>query len=88
MNESVKLGFKKYNNPGIPGYEIKGWNHDVNKPIVFGIHSDTKGMQRHFLDPILKQKLGVPSPASYNISKDFIFKHNMITSKSPRNTEA
>lgn len=34
---------------------MKRWHHDVDKPIVYGIHKDVMGKKpRHFLDPWLK----------------------------------
>jgi len=69
-------------------YDLKRWHHDVNKPIVFGIHQDKSGKPRHFLDDILKAKKIVPPPNTYDTSKSFIMKQNMMVSKSPRVTMA
>ena len=71
---------------GIPGYELKLWNHDVQKPIVYGIHKQIKA--RHFLDDILRQKKIVPPPNQYTVAKDFTIKANAIVNKSPRITLA
>jgi hypothetical protein len=57
----------------------------VNKPIIYGIHKEFK--KRHYLDTYLNSKKHVPSPHSYNVTKDFILKANAIVSKSPRITQ-
>ena len=46
------------------------------------------GRPRSFLDVYMKAKKGVPAPTSYNIMKSIESKSNVITSKSPRITEA
>lgn len=71
---------------GIAGYELKLWHHDVNKPIIYGIHKELK--PRHYLDEILRQKKMVPSPNTYNVMKDMTVKQNMLNQKSPRITVA
>jgi hypothetical protein len=77
------MGSKKMSQVGIPGYDMKLWHHDIDKPIVFGIHKEIK--PRHYLDDLLKSKKHVPD-AKYQIAKDFIFKQNMLHGKSPRIT--
>lgn len=77
------MGSKKTSQVGIPGYEMKLWHHDVNKPIIFGIHKEIK--PRHYLDDLLRSKKNVPD-AKYQIAKDFTFKQNMLHQKSPRIT--
>lgn len=57
---------------GIPGYDMKLWHHDVNKPIIYGIHKEIK--PRHYLDEYLKTKKIVPPPNTYNMMKDFTIK--------------
>jgi hypothetical protein len=53
---------------GIPDYPVKLWHHDVEKPIVYGIHKDKNSKKpRHFLDAYLKTKSIVPPPNTYNI---------------------
>ena len=52
------MGSKKTAQTGIPGYEMKLWHHDVDKPIVFGIHKEIK--PRHYLDDLLRSKKHVP----------------------------
>lgn len=77
ISETVKLGSKKNSNQGgIKGYDLKLWHHDVDKPIVFGIHKEIK--PRHYLDDILRVKKGVPPPNTYNVRKDLIIKQNML----------
>ena len=82
------MSSKKYSqaaeNHGIAGYEMKLWHHDVNQPTVYGIHKEMK--KRHYLDTYMRSKAYVPSPANYNIAKDFNLKANPIVSKSPRIT--
>lgn len=63
---------------------MKLWHHDVNKPIVFGIHKEIK--PRHYLDDILRTKKSVPPPTQYTVAKDFSIKTNMLNQKSPRIT--
>ena len=63
---------------------MKLWHHDVNKPVIYGIHKEFK--KRHYLDTYLRSKAHVPSPANYNIANDFILKANAIVNKSPRIT--
>jgi hypothetical protein len=73
ISETVKLGNKRDSNIGfIPNYEMKLWHHDVNKPIIYGIHKELK--PRHYLDEILRQKKGVPPPNTYNVMKDLSVK--------------
>lgn len=84
VSETVKLGSKKTSQVGIDGYEMKTWHHDVNKPILYGIHKDIK--PRHYLDDILRVKKSVPPPTQYTVAKDFTFKQNMIHGKSPKLT--
>ena len=65
------------------------WHQDINLPIVYGIHKDKFSTKpRHYLDGLMKTKKIVPSPNTYNITKDLSIKQNMMTSKSPRITEA
>jgi len=56
VSDTVKMGSKKMNQQyGIGGYEVKLWHHDVNKPIVFGIHEDKNSKKpRHYLDILMK----------------------------------
>ena len=56
------------------------WDHDVEKPIVYGIHKDKCSKKpRHFLDAFLKSKAHVPPPnASHNKQNSFILKTNML----------
>jgi len=43
VSETIRMGSKKSNQQyGIGGYEVKLWHHDVNKPIVYGIHKEKK----------------------------------------------
>ena len=65
---------------------MKLWHHDVNKPIVFGIHKEIK--PRHYLDDILRVKREVPPPTTYEVRKDFNLKTNMLNQKSARVTVA
>ena len=58
VSDTVKLGSKKTSQMGIPGYEMKLWHHDIDKPIVFGIHKEIK--PRHYLDDLLRSKKHVP----------------------------
>lgn len=76
VSETVKMGSKLMNQQyGIQGYELKLWHHDINKPIVFGIHQDKYSKKpRHYLDPLIKQKEHVPPPTSYNVCGDFKLK--------------
>jgi len=64
---------------------VKLWHHDVQKPIIYGIHKEFK--KRHYLDTYMRSKAYIPSPGNYNISKDFVLKANPIVSKSPRITQ-
>ncbi len=74
VGETVKLGSKNMNQTGLlKNYELKKWHHDINKPIIYGIHKE-KGKPRHFLDDILKAKKIVPSPNTYDTSRSFIMK--------------
>jgi hypothetical protein len=76
VSETVKFGSREMMQEfGIKGYPIKKWHHDVEKPIVYQIHQDTKfederfkTKKRHFLDPYLKSKAHVPSPDKYSIT--------------------
>lgn len=87
VSDTVKLGSKKNSNQGgIAGYDLKLWHHDVDKPIIFGIHKEIK--PRHYLDDILRVKKGVPPPNTYNVRKEPVIKMNVMTSKSPRTTVA
>ncbi len=70
----------------LSGYEVKLWHHDVNKPIVYGIHAEKK--PRHFLDDYLRSKKNVPSPHAYTTAKDLLSPHNPMYAKSPRVTVA
>ena len=98
VQETVQAGSKKTVNSGfgIPNYpDVKKgtngmfWHHDVNFPIVFGIHKDKYSkVPRHYLDGLMKTKKIVPPPNTYNIPRDLLIKQNMMTSKSPRVTEA
>jgi hypothetical protein len=72
VSDTVKLGSKKMSYNGIPGYDMKLWHHDVNKPIIYGIHKEIK--PRHYLDEYLKTKKIVPPPNTYNMMKDFTIK--------------
>ena len=76
VSETVKLGSKKTSQVGIEGYEMKMWHHDVNKPIIYGIHKDIK--PRHYLDDVLRTKKIVPPPTQYTVAKDFTIKQNML----------
>ena len=82
------MSSKKYSQAadghGINGYELKLWHHDVHKPVIYGIHKETK--KRHYLDTYLRSKAHVPSPHQYNIAKDMSIKANAIVNKSPRIT--
>jgi hypothetical protein len=84
------MGSKRLNQQyGIQGYEVKLWHHDVDKPIVFGIHQDKNSKKpRHYLDPLIKQKEHVPPPTTYNVTGDFKLNYNAMYSKSPRVMEA
>ena len=63
------MSSKKFSHVGgINGYEVKLWHHDVQKPIIYGIHKDIK--PRHYLDSYLKTKQHVPSPSTYTVAKD------------------
>jgi hypothetical protein len=88
ISETIKMGSKKMSQQGkgIPGYDLKLWHHDVNKPIIYGIHKDIK--PRHYLDDILRVKKGLPPPTTYEVRKDFNLKTNMLNQKSPRITVA
>ena len=67
---------------------VKKWHHDINKPIVYGIHEDKNCKKpRHYLDNYLKSKSIVPSPNSYTVAKDFSLKQNPMYIKSPRETD-
>lgn len=91
VHDTVMLGSKAMRNTdfGIKNYHIKQWHHDIDKPIVYGIHQDKNSKKpRHFLDAYLKTKAIVPSPNTYNMSKDFTIKQNPLYSKSPRVMEA
>lgn len=60
-----------------PNYKLKLWDHDIDKPRVAGFHKDIK--PRHYMDPYLKSKKGIPGPGHYPISKNpLLFKQNMI----------
>ena len=67
VKDTIILSSKatKYKDVGIPGYPVKLWHHDVEKPIVFGIHKDKKA--RHYLDNYLKAKSIVPPPNAFNM---------------------
>eukprot|EP00356_Strombidium_inclinatum_P016753 CAMPEP_0170506206 /NCGR_PEP_ID=MMETSP0208-20121228/54036_1 /TAXON_ID=197538 /ORGANISM="Strombidium inclinatum, Strain S3" /LENGTH=339 /DNA_ID=CAMNT_0010787583 /DNA_START=392 /DNA_END=1411 /DNA_ORIENTATION=+ len=83
-----EIGQQEYELTGLlKNYELKKWHHDVNKPIIYGIHKE-KGKPRHFLDDILKAKKIVPPPNTYDTSRTFVLKQNMMHSKSPRVTMA
>ena len=64
VNETVIAGSKKLsNNFGMPAYEVvrrgdrgEFWHHDINKPIVFGIHKEKVKGPKHYLDDTLKVK--------------------------------
>ena len=86
VSDTVKLGSKKNSQMGIPGYDLKLWHHDVNKPIIYGIHKELK--PRHYLDDILRQKKMVPPPDTYNVRKDLTVKMNVMNQKSARLTVA
>ena len=88
VEETVRLGNKKLNYTGKLDYDIKKWHHDINRPIVYGIHKDKFGKPRHFLDDTLRSKKIVPSPNTYDTSKSFLMKQNMMYNKSPRITMA
>tara|TARA_B110000285_G_C15054306_1_gene578697 strand:+ start:759 stop:881 length:123 start_codon:yes stop_codon:yes gene_type:complete len=40
------MSSKKYSQAaeghGIKGYELKLWHHDVHKPVIYGIHKETR----------------------------------------------
>ena len=79
----------------MPAYEVvrrgdrgEFWHHDVNKPIVFGIHKEKVKGPKHYLDDTLRIKKNVPAPNTYNMAKDLKVNYNIMTSKSPRVTEA
>lgn len=87
LRETVLMGSKKHNRVGgIEGYEMKLWNHDIDKPVA--VKFLPPGRPRSFLDVYMKQKKAVPAPTTYNIMKSIESKSNVITSKSPRVTEA
>ena len=96
VNETVIAGSKKLsNNFGMQAYEVvrrgdrgEFWHHDVNKPIVFGIHKEKVKGPKHYLDDALRMTKGFPAPNAYNMAKDLKLNYNIITSKSPRVTEA
>ena len=60
---------------GIKGYPIKKWHHDINKPIVYGIHTEKDSKKpSHYLDTLLKAKAIVPAPNTFNMSRDLSIK--------------
>ena len=89
-------GSKKLNiNFGIPGYEVarcgdrgEYWHHDITKPIVYGIHKEKVRGPKHYLDDLIKPKAKFPAPNAYNMAKDLKLNYNIMTTKSPRITEA
>jgi hypothetical protein len=69
----------------LPNYEIKKWDHDIDKPRIAMFHKDVGGKPRHYMDPFLKTKKGIPGPGHYPMKKEpFIFKQNMCNQKAPR----
>jgi len=48
-----------------PNYKLKLWDHDIDKPRVTGFHKDLK--PRHFMDPYMKSKKGIPGPGHYPV---------------------
>ena len=79
VNEMAKMGRKTTLGSGIEGYEVKLWNHDIEKPITYGIHNECglRKKPRHYLDQYLRNKAIVPAPTAYNVSGDLTFKQNM-----------
>jgi len=53
-------------------YKLNKWNHDIDKPFVVGFHKEIK--QRHFMDPVLKPRKGLPAPNHYKIDRELTFK--------------
>ena len=53
VRETVLMGSKKYNRVGgIDGYEVKMWDHDIEKPIA--VKFLPPGRPRSFLDVYMK----------------------------------
>lgn len=96
VRDTVIAGSKKLNvNFGIPGYEVvrrgdrgEFWHQDTTKPIVYGIHKEKVKGPKHYLDDALRAKKDFPAPNKYNLAKDLKLSYNIMTSKSPRITEA
>jgi hypothetical protein len=96
VNETVIAGSKKLNiQHGIPGYEVprrgdrgEFWHHDTTRPVVFGIHKEKVKGPKHYLDDAMRMQMGFPGPNKYNMAKDLKVSYNIMTTKSPRVTEA